>query len=70
MADMEVDPPAVKKEAKEDGKESKKRFEVKKVRLTRAWLTGFSIINPFSGMPYLSGPGVRLLVSSPCVRSL
>jgi hypothetical protein len=33
MSDMEVDTPApkVKKEPKDDGKESKKRFEVKKV---------------------------------------
>jgi hypothetical protein len=39
MADMEVDPPAsptVKKETKDDGKENKKRFEVKKVRFTSA----------------------------------
>jgi hypothetical protein len=45
MSDMEVDTPAVpkgKKDSREDGKDPKKRFEVKKVLFSRVFIPSAS----------------------------
>lgn len=65
MADMEVDPPVAAEAPKEKkGKDSsKKRFEVKKVRLAlveaRRKVAQANSCSPCSGMLSLSGHGVR-----------
>ena len=68
MADMEIDPlpsPTTKRDGKDDAKESKKRFEVKKVGFTCSPLNMKEGMNCFcSGTPSLFGPGVCVLIGS------